>query len=160
MPTGIFESLLLKIDAEKESLDKEIKKMNKEAKLIYKASQHGFSKEVLWQKCLGYRETIVLVKTDKDSVIGGYCPDQWEDTTDMESSNWIGPGWKDIVSGKPFLFYWVNGQIQIIKHRDDEIPYMRSDEYWLMGFWNGLNIRADQYEESEASAYNAFWVHP
>ena len=117
MPTGIYESLLLKIDAEKESLDKEIKKMNKEAKLVYKASQHGLSLEVIWQKCLGYKETIVLVKTDKNSVIGGYCPDQWEDTTDKKTS-YGSSGWKDIVSGKPFLFYWVNGQIQIIKHRD------------------------------------------
>ena len=97
--------------------------MNKEAKLLYKASQHGLSKEVLWQKCIGYKETIFLVKTDKDSVIGGYCPDQWEDTTGKKNSY----GWadyKDIVSGKPFLFYWVNGQIQIIKHRDHQIPFM------------------------------------
>ncbi len=84
--------------------------MNKEAKLVYKASQDGSSSEVLWQKCLGYKETIVLVKTDQNSVIGGYCPDQWEDTTDMKSSKGILDR-KDIVSGKPFLFYWVNGQI-------------------------------------------------
>ncbi len=159
MPTGIYESLLLKIDAEKESLDKEIKKMNKEAKLVYKASQHGFSKEVLWQKCLGYKETIVLVKTNKNSVIGGYCPDQWEDTTDMEDSDG-GSGYKDIVSGKPFLFYWVNGQIQIIKWRDGTIPYMRPNKKWLMVFEGGLNIRADQYEQSEAYAHINHWVHP
>jgi len=59
--------------------------MNKEAKLVYKASQGRFSSKKLWKRCLGYKETIVLVKTDKDSVIGGYMPDQWEDTTDMES---------------------------------------------------------------------------
>ncbi len=116
--------------------------MNKKANLIYKASQHGFSLEVLWQKCLGYKETIFLVKTDKDSVIGEYCPDQWEDTRDMKSSyGW--PGWKDIVSGKPFLFYWVNGQIQIIKHRDDQIPCMGSDKDYLMMFGYGLYISAD-----------------
>ncbi len=107
--------------------------MNKEAKLVYKASQHGFSSQVIWQKCLGYKETIVLVKTDKNSVIGGYMPDQWEDTTDKKSLYGC-PGWKEIVSGKPFLFYWVNGQIQIIKHRDDYIPIMRSDEDCLMEF--------------------------
>jgi len=55
MSTSIYESLLLKIDAHKDSLDKEIKKMNKEAKLVYKASQHGFSSEVLWQKCVGHK---------------------------------------------------------------------------------------------------------
>ena len=117
--------------------------MNKKAKLVYKASQHGFSSEILWEKCLGYKETIVLAKKNRKTVIGGYCPDQWEDTTDMETSDG-NYGWKDIVSGKPFLFYWVNGQIQIIKHRDDQIPSMGSDKYWLMGFGYGLKIRADQ----------------
>ena len=73
----------------------------------------------------------MLVQTDKNSVIGGYMPDQWEDTTGKKSSDgW--PGWKDIVLGKPFLFYWVNGQIQIIKHRDDKIPFMGSDKDLLM----------------------------
>jgi hypothetical protein len=48
MPTGIYESLLLKIDAQKKSLDEEIRKMGKKASLRYKASQHGMSKEVLW----------------------------------------------------------------------------------------------------------------
>ena len=107
--------------------------MNKEAKLVFKASQHGSSSEVFWQKCIGHKETIVLVKTDKDSVIGGYCPDQWEDTTGKKGSDGYS-GYKDIVSGKPFLFYWVNGQIQIMKHTDDKIPFMGSNEDWLMVF--------------------------
>ena len=95
----------------------------------------------------GHKETIVLVKTDKDSVIGGYCPDQWEDTTDKKKSDGDS-GYKDIVSGKPFLFYWVNGQIQIIKYRDDDIPYMGSDKDWLMVFGGGLYISADQNIQS------------
>ncbi len=99
------------------------------------------------QKCLGQQETIVLVKTDKNSVIGAYMPDQWEDTTDKKGSDGC-KGFKDIVSGKPFLFYWVNGQIQIIKHRDDDIPFMRSDKDRLMNFGNGLRINADQNTES------------
>jgi hypothetical protein len=48
MPTGIYESLLLKIDTEKKSLDEEIRKMGKKASLRYKASRDGFSSEVLW----------------------------------------------------------------------------------------------------------------
>ena len=67
--------------------------------------------------------------TDLNSVIGGYNPDQWEDTTGMK---W--PGVKDITSGSPFLFYWVRDQIQIIKHRDNVIPYMGSDKDSLMVF--------------------------
>ena len=85
----------------------------------------------------------MLIKTDKNSVIGGYNPDQWEDTTGMKNSE----GWsncKDITSGLPFLFYWVNGQIQIIKHTNDKIPSMKSNKEWLMGFGGGLWINADQ----------------
>jgi hypothetical protein len=49
--------------------------------LLYKASRDGHSSEVLWEKCLGQNETITLVQTDLNSTIGGYSPDQWEDTT-------------------------------------------------------------------------------
>jgi hypothetical protein len=70
----------------------------------------------LWKKCLGQKETIVLVQTNLNSVIGGYCPDQWKDTTGWFSND------IDITSGKPFLFYWVNDEIQIIKQRYDQIP--------------------------------------
>ncbi len=81
MPTGIYESLLLKNEAYKESLNKEIQKMGKKASLRYKAMQDGFSQKVLWEKWLGQKETIVLLQTDKNSAIGGYMPDQEEDTT-------------------------------------------------------------------------------
>ncbi len=143
----IYNSLLLKTHIQRVSLIKEIEKMNKEAILVYKASQDGFSQEVFWQNCVDYKETIVLVKTDKDSVIGGYCPDQWEDTTGMKRSNdW--PGYKDIVSRKPFLFYWINDQIQIIKHYYTKIPFMGSNKDCLMLFGYGLWISTDQNKDS------------
>ena len=53
-------------------------------------------------------------------------------------------GWKEITSGSPFLFYWVRDEIQIIKHEDDVIPFMRSDKDWLMEFGGGLSINADK----------------
>ncbi len=68
-------------------------------------------------------------------------------------------GFKDIVSGKPFLFYWVNGQIQIIKHRDDRIPIMASDKDKLMYFVDGLYIDAKN-GYSNAYAWSGAWVHP
>ena len=43
MPTGIYESLLLEIDAQKKSMDEEVKKMGKKASLRYKASQDALS---------------------------------------------------------------------------------------------------------------------
>ena len=70
-------------------------------------------------------------------------PDQWEDTTGMKNSYGDSDS-KDITSGSPFLFYWVDGQIEIIKHRDNKIPCMESNEDWLMMFGAGLWINADQ----------------
>ena len=80
--TGIYESSLLETEAKKESLDKKVQEMGKKASLCYKSSRDGSSTEVFWEKCLGQKETIVLVQTDKNSVIGGYCPEKWEDTID------------------------------------------------------------------------------
>ena len=86
-------------------------------------------------------------------------PEQWEDTEDMKSSSIYNDS-KDITSGLPFLFYWVNDQIEIIKHRDERIPVMGSDEDCLMVFGGGLEINVDQNKESSAWALNDYWVHP
>ena len=99
------------------------------------------------------------MQTNFSTVIGGYNPDQWEDTTGMKSSNGYSDR-KDIVSGKPFLFYWVNDQIEIIKHRDDKIPTMSSDKYALMEFGNGLFIHADENKLSSAELLPYDWVLP
>jgi len=121
-------------------LDREIKKLGKKGtpELLYKSSRDGLSSKVLWEKCLGHNETIVLVQTNFNSVIGGYMPDQWENTT-VSNSSWSNYT-KNITSGSPFLFYWVNDKIEIIKHRDDVIPYMGSNEHDLMIFGDGLTI--------------------
>ena len=100
----------------------------------------------------------MLVQTDKNSMIGGYMPDQWEDTTGKKTQGVSGR--KDITSGSPFLFYWVNDEIQIIKFRDDQIPFMGSDVDWLIKFGYGLGIKADKNKESLACANNYYWVHP
>ena len=86
-------------------------------------------------------------------------PDQWEDTTGKESSEGM-PGYKDIVSGKPFLFYFLDDQIQIIKHRDDRIPVMGSDKDCLMAFGWGLSISSNKNNTLSAFAHNSWFVHP
>jgi len=60
-------------------LDREIKLLGKKGtpELLYKASRDGHSPKVLWEKCLGHNETIALVQTNFNTVIGGYNPDQW-----------------------------------------------------------------------------------
>ncbi len=69
-----------------------------------------------------------------------------------------GSGCKDITSGKPFLFYFLNDQIQIIKHIDDKIPVMASNKNTLMKLFGGLSINVN--EESTAIAHKSYWVHP
>jgi len=68
-------------------LNSEIKKTGKngEAELLYKASRDGFKSETLWTKCQNQKETIALFLTNLNSVIGCYCPEKWEDTTNKKS---------------------------------------------------------------------------
>ena len=54
----------------------------------------------------------------------------------------------------------MNDEIQIIKHRDDRIPFMGSDKDRLMVFGAGLCINADKNKESLTYAWNGHWVHP
>lgn len=90
----------------------------KEANLLYLSSKDGLDSKILWTKCQNHSETVTILKTDQDSVIGFYCPDKWEETTGKEDSAGIGD-FKDIIGGKPFLFYFLDKKIEIIKHRDD-----------------------------------------
>ncbi len=64
-------------------MNQELKKLGKngEAELLYQASRDELSSETLWAKCQNQKETIALVQTDLNSVIGCYCPDKWEKTT-------------------------------------------------------------------------------
>ena len=94
------------------------------------------------EKTKGQNETITLVLTNFNTVIGGYTPDQWEDTTGKKCSEGFSNS-KNIVSGKPFLFYFVNDEIEIIKHKDGRTPYMESSKTWLLGFGGGVYVNAD-----------------
>ena len=70
-----------------------------------------------------------MIKTDLGAVIGCYWPEKWKDTTNMTSSD-RGIGWRNVVSGKPmpFLFYYLDGKIELIKHRENKTPGMKSEK--------------------------------
>ena len=46
-------------------------------------SRDGLDSQILWDKCKNHDESITLIKTDYDTVIGGYNPHKWEDTSNM-----------------------------------------------------------------------------
>ena len=54
-------------------------------------------------------------------MIGFYCPEKWENTTGKKCSEGHSD-LKDVLNGKPFLFYFLDNKIEIIKHKDDKIP--------------------------------------
>ena len=80
-----------------------------------------------------------MVKTDLGKVIGCYWPEKWEDTTNMIDGN---PGWKNIISGKamPFLFYFLDGIIELIKHRENKTPRMKSGKDYPIVLAEGMVI--------------------
>ena len=99
------------------------------------------------------------MQTNFNKVIGGYNPDQWEETTGMKSFDGF-LDYKGITSGSPFLFYWANDQIEIIKHQNYKIPIMKSDKNALMVFGWGLYISAVKNGYSTAIADPFIWVLP
>ncbi len=137
-------------------MNQELKKLGKngEAELLYQASRYGIRSETLWDKCINHKETIALVQTDLNSVIGCYCPDNWKNTKAMKNYSGF-PDFKNITSGKPFLFYYIDNQIQIIKHKDDQTPRIGSDKDWFMEIYGGLYISADKNKKSLAYASNS-----
>ena len=70
-------------------MNEELKKLKKNgtAELLYHLKRDGLSPETWWKKCENHKETITLVQTDKNSVIGVYCSEKLEDTTKMKDSD-------------------------------------------------------------------------
>ena len=52
--------------------------------------------DVFLEKCQNHNETISLVQTDKNTVIGFYCSEKLEDTTNMRDSRGY-KGYKNIL---------------------------------------------------------------
>ena len=153
-------SSVLKLQSYLDSLNQKLKERGKKvAKLLYSSRRDGLNSETLWAKCQSHNSTITLISTDFNSVIGCYNPDKWEDTPDKEATYGYSDG-KNIVSGKPFLFYCLDDQIEIIEHRDDKIPFMRSDKDLLMIIGGGLEINVDKNKKSAAWADEDYFVHP
>ena len=50
------------------------------------------------------------------------------------------------------MFYCLDNKIEIIKHKDDQIPSIKSDKYWLMIINNGIEIDVDLLLRSNAVA--------
>jgi hypothetical protein len=44
------------------------------AKLLFKASEHEFSVKKFYEICENVSETVIVCKTNKDKIIGGYTP--------------------------------------------------------------------------------------
>ena len=53
----------------------------KQAKVIYRASENDFSVKRFHQNCDGEKNTLTLVKTEFNKIIGGYTPIPWNSTT-------------------------------------------------------------------------------
>ena len=88
----------MKLEACRKSLNEELKKIgkNEAAELLYHSNRDGLSSETLWEKCKNHNETITLVQTDLNSVIGLFCSEKWENTANMKSSDGY-VGRKDIL---------------------------------------------------------------
>ena len=50
--------------------------------LLYRASEHNFEVGAFHDLCDGKSDTIVLVMTNFDKIIGGYTPIQWNSIKD------------------------------------------------------------------------------
>ena len=100
-----------------------------------------------------------MIKTSNEKIIGVYCPNKIEDTSKRNDGKH--PGYKKIVGGKPFLFYFYNDSIlSIIKFKDDEVPEMSSESPNMLHIEEGITINLPAEHCSQAYANSDFFIHP
>ena len=49
----------------------------KNGTLLYRATRDGFNALAIHSKCEGRKNTVVVIKTDKNHVFGGFSPSEW-----------------------------------------------------------------------------------
>jgi hypothetical protein len=82
------------------------------SELLYRASENGFSVSKFHEKCNGHKNTLTLVYTEFDKIIGGYTPLPWITGTGE---------WYEDEEGKSFLFNLTSGEKYPLINKDKAI---------------------------------------
>ena len=54
------------------------------ARLLFRASQHNFQSALFKDTCVGRAPTLMIAKSDKGKIFGGYTPAKWLNTKEKE----------------------------------------------------------------------------
>lgn len=65
----------------------QINKRLASAKLLFRASQYNFQSALFKEHCAGKGPTLMIAKSDKGKVFGGYTPAKWLNTKEKEYVN-------------------------------------------------------------------------
>lgn len=61
----------------------------------------------MYERCFGYVQTVVLVKTNYDKIIGAYMPDQWGQAE-----------YREVFNGKTLQFFFADDQLKVCTLKD------------------------------------------
>ena len=84
-----------------------------------------------------------MIKTNYDTVIGGYSPIRWEHFGN-------GPWSCASASKQNFLFTFVQNEFKECKQRWGNL---KSGGHWFLSFWRGLSIYNDRNLEDVAGVW-------
>lgn len=110
-----------------------------EPKIVFTTEEHGTSFNTLVRMIGGYEPTILLVRTEKGSVLGAYCSADWAGRH-RQTSNFFGTGETFVFSfgsdpsrTEPKIYRWVGLQ----KIADEKVN--RNENYYQCTA-DGLNV--------------------
>ena len=85
----------------------------------------------MWEACKKSKNTLLIVKTNFDKIIGGYAP-----VTIKEGDSWV-------KNTEAFTFYFDDHHIKVLTLMNGYDYYVGSDSYWLL-YLRGLGIKNDR----------------
>lgn len=75
--------------------------------LVYNANKNDINSLAIWNNCYDYQETLTLIKTDHNTIIGVYCPTRIENTSEYKlDEEFFEEGWKECLGANPIFFYF------------------------------------------------------
>ena len=103
----------------------------------------------MYEKTIGYHQSVILVKTDFGKIVGAYIPDQ------------VGPAeYRKISNGKTLQFYFGDDELIVCTLRDGLTETYTSNQYHQIYINGGLDINANRADFDYATIIKAYYSCP
>ena len=114
-------NLISKMNEEQQNLLLSTLKQPTELKLLFRASEHGFSVNAFHAKCDGIENTVTIVRTEHGNTIAAFTKYPWKSVNNNGNGEWVHD------AGRHCWLLSIDHKVKLVPQTNEELIYCRSD---------------------------------